>query len=43
MIVLLLSPAQQSTQDHLTQLAAIARYFSQPDTLDDLLACRALN
>lgn len=41
-IVLLLSPAKQSTEDHLTQLAAIAQYFSQPNARDELIGCRDL-
>lgn len=38
-VLLLLSPAQRSTQDHLAQLAEIARYFSQVDNLDELIVC----
>jgi Kef-type K+ transport system membrane component KefB/mannitol/fructose-specific phosphotransferase system IIA component (Ntr-type) len=43
-VILLLSPAELTTQDHLAQLAAIARYFSHVESaerknLDDLIAC----
>ncbi len=42
-VILLLSPAQRTTQDHLAQLAAIARYFSQVENLDELIDCRSVN
>jgi len=42
-VILLLSPAQRTTQDHLAQLAEIARYFSQVENLDDLIACSSVD
>ncbi|WP_416666513.1 PTS sugar transporter subunit IIA [Egbenema bharatensis] len=41
-VILLLSPAQRTTQEHLSQLAEIARYFSHVDDLDRLTLCRNL-
>jgi mannitol/fructose-specific phosphotransferase system IIA component (Ntr-type) len=41
-VILLLSPAQRTTQDHLAQLAEIARYFSHVENLDQLIACSNL-
>ncbi|MBD0267949.1 MAG: cation:proton antiporter [Cyanobacteria bacterium Co-bin8] len=42
-VLLLLSPAQRSTQDHLTQLAEIARNFNQGERLDKLIAADSLD
>ncbi|AFZ36304.1 transporter, CPA2 family [Stanieria cyanosphaera PCC 7437] len=38
-VVLLLSPAQRTTQDHLAQLAEVAQYFGHVENLDQLIAC----
>lgn len=42
-VILLLSPSQRTTQEHLSQLAEIARYFSHVDNLDKLTMCRSLD
>ncbi|MCG6134465.1 MAG: PTS sugar transporter subunit IIA [Nostoc sp. LLA-1] len=39
-VLLLLSSAQRSSQEHLAQLAEIVRYFSHLDNLDELIACK---
>jgi Kef-type K+ transport system membrane component KefB/mannitol/fructose-specific phosphotransferase system IIA component (Ntr-type)/nucleotide-binding universal stress UspA family protein len=41
-VVLLLTPAQGTTQDHLAQLAAVAQYFSQDNVLEKLIGCSSL-
>ncbi len=38
-VVLLLTPAQGTTQDHLAQLASVAQYFSHGDIRDKLITC----
>ncbi|TVQ11878.1 MAG: cation:proton antiporter [Leptolyngbya sp. DLM2.Bin27] len=42
-VVLLLTPAQGSTQDHLAQLASVAQYFSQGDVPEKLMACATVD
>ncbi|TVQ22553.1 MAG: cation:proton antiporter [Leptolyngbya sp. DLM2.Bin15] len=42
-IVLLLSPATLTTQDHLAQLADLARYFTHGESLDQLVACHQMS
>ncbi|MFQ4137269.1 cation:proton antiporter [Nodosilinea sp. PGN35] len=42
-VVLLLTPAQGTTQDHLTQLATVAQYFSQGTLLDSLMDCTTVD
>lgn len=41
-VVLLLTSAQGTTQDHLAQLAAVAQYFSQDNVLEKLIGCSSL-
>ncbi|WOD38859.1 cation:proton antiporter [Nodosilinea sp. E11] len=42
-VVLLLTPAQGTTQDHLAQLASVAQYFSQGDVREKLMACSTVD
>jgi len=42
-VVLLLTPALGTTQDHLAQLAAVAQYFSQNEMRDKLMNCSSVN
>ncbi|MBD0336924.1 MAG: cation:proton antiporter [Cyanobacteria bacterium Co-bin13] len=42
-VLLLLSPGQRSTQDHLTQLAEIARSFNHGDRLDNLINAESVD
>lgn len=41
-VVLLLTPAKGTTQDHLAQLASVAQYFSQGNRLEQLMACSTI-
>jgi len=42
-VVLLLSPAERTTQDHLAQLAEVAQYFSHIENLDQLMTCNTID